>query len=200
MGVKNDKGVTINGGAGNDVIIGSRYNDTIKGGAGNDTITGGYGVNKLDGGEGDDTYRIFANTEGTSFIENTTIKDTGKIDNDTAIIYETKDNLEIWFNIDRNGNSDYTFNVTKLSNKMESGKAKIQGVENIVINGKTEDINDDYKYDFANAQLKQDVVSFLSTNNYSDVNYVMTKTYNDDRENLLAIFKKNEYWTQVQQP
>lgn len=200
LGVKKDKGATINGGGGNDVIIGSRYNDTIKGGTGNDTITGGYGVNKLDGGEGDDTYKVFANTEGTSFIENTTIKDTGKIDNDSAIIYETKDNLEIWFNIDRNGNSDYTFNVTKLSNKMESGKAKIQGVENIVINGKTEDINDDYKYDFANAQLKQDVVSFLSTNNYSDVNYVMTKTYNGDRENLLAIFNKNEYWTQVQQP
>ena len=57
-----------------------------------------------------------------------------------------------------------------------------------------------YKYDFTNAQLKQDVVSFLSTNNYSDVNYVMTKTYNGDRENLLAIFNKNEYWTQIQQP
>lgn len=43
------------GGAGNDIIVGSRAADRIFGGAGNDTITGSVGVDRIDGGPGNDT-------------------------------------------------------------------------------------------------------------------------------------------------
>lgn len=46
--------VKINGGAGNDSIIGSGLNDSIQGGGGNDTINGGAGNDSLNGGSGDD--------------------------------------------------------------------------------------------------------------------------------------------------
>lgn len=46
--------VTIDGGAGNDSIIGSSLNDSISGGGGNDTIKGGDGNDTLNGGTGND--------------------------------------------------------------------------------------------------------------------------------------------------
>ena len=45
---------TINGGAGNDTIFGEGGNDTIDGGAGNDILHGGEGADQLAGGDGDD--------------------------------------------------------------------------------------------------------------------------------------------------
>ena len=49
------KGVTIDGGAGNDSIVGSNYyNDKLAGGAGDDTIIGGHGTSSIIGGLGND--------------------------------------------------------------------------------------------------------------------------------------------------
>jgi hypothetical protein len=45
----------LDGGDGNDTIVGSRQNDTIRGGAGNDFLDGGPGNDLIDGGDGDDT-------------------------------------------------------------------------------------------------------------------------------------------------
>ena len=45
---------TLNGGNGNDVIIGSSSNDIINGGAGNDTLQGGGGNDIINGGAGND--------------------------------------------------------------------------------------------------------------------------------------------------
>ena len=50
----NVENVEINGGAGNDKIIGSGFDDTIDGGAGNDSINGGAGNDEIDGGSGED--------------------------------------------------------------------------------------------------------------------------------------------------
>ena len=61
--VKKGTGLTINGGAGYDIIVGSDFNDTIKGGAGDDTITGGKGNDNLYGVSGDNTF-IFAQGDG----------------------------------------------------------------------------------------------------------------------------------------
>ncbi|CAK7053264.1 MAG: hypothetical protein DELT_01099 [Desulfovibrio sp.] len=47
---------TINGGAGNDVIYGGAGNDTLNGGLGNDMIYGGAGNDILTGGAGNDTF------------------------------------------------------------------------------------------------------------------------------------------------
>ena len=57
-------GLTINGGAGFDIIVGSDYNDTIKGGAGDDTIEGGEGKDNLYGVSGDNTF-VFSAGDGT---------------------------------------------------------------------------------------------------------------------------------------
>ena len=47
--------LVINGGDGDDVIVGSSLNDTIYGGAGNDSVRGGAGNDLIDGEGGDDT-------------------------------------------------------------------------------------------------------------------------------------------------
>jgi Ca2+-binding RTX toxin-like protein len=44
--------LTVNGGDGNDVLIGGAGNDTLNGGAGDDVLIGGPGVDALDGGPG----------------------------------------------------------------------------------------------------------------------------------------------------
>ena len=50
-----DKGLSLNGGSGNDSIVGSRYSDTIKGGNGDDIIDGGTGNDNITGGTGKNT-------------------------------------------------------------------------------------------------------------------------------------------------
>ncbi len=47
--------VTINGGDGNDTIIGTAFTDSLIGGAGNDSLSGGGNKDTLTGGDGDDT-------------------------------------------------------------------------------------------------------------------------------------------------
>lgn len=54
----------LNGGAGNDSLIGEELYDTINGGEGNDFIDGGLGIDTLVGGLGDDTY-VVDNTSDT---------------------------------------------------------------------------------------------------------------------------------------
>jgi Ca2+-binding RTX toxin-like protein len=78
-----DAGVTITGGGGSQIVVGSGYadtistgsgNDTINAGAGNDTITGGLGADSMNGGDGDDLYNIAGGQLGGD-----TFNDTGTI-------------------------------------------------------------------------------------------------------------------------
>lgn len=91
-----DKGFSVDGGKGNDTIIGSMYSDTIKGGTGNDFIdgnfgndtinsgdgndfiTGGTGNDKLTGGKGEDTF-IFLSGDGVDTITDADYSDTIQI-------------------------------------------------------------------------------------------------------------------------
>lgn len=70
--------ITIDGGAGDDIIVGSGQNDTILGSAGNDTLTGGAGTDRLDGGEDSDVYRFTSLSDISADI----ITDTGTSGND----------------------------------------------------------------------------------------------------------------------
>src|SRR5215211_3303492 len=45
--------LTVNGGAGDDILIGGDGNDTLNGGPGDDVLIGGPGIDILDGGDGD---------------------------------------------------------------------------------------------------------------------------------------------------
>jgi Ca2+-binding RTX toxin-like protein len=56
---------TIDGGAGNDIIVGGDVVDTITGGAGNDSITGGLKGDILTGGAGSDTF-VFTTLNSTA--------------------------------------------------------------------------------------------------------------------------------------
>jgi Ca2+-binding RTX toxin-like protein len=57
----------VNGGAGDDTIIGSQFNDDLRGGDGNDQLFGGLGNDVLTGGVGIDTF-IFAADSGNDRI------------------------------------------------------------------------------------------------------------------------------------
>ncbi|REJ57883.1 MAG: calcium-binding protein [Microcystis aeruginosa DA14] len=85
-----DAGVTINGGGGTQIVVGSSFadtistgsgNDSINAGAGNDTITSGDGADSMDGGDGDDTFNIAGLQVGGDTIiggtGNDTIRNTG---------------------------------------------------------------------------------------------------------------------------
>jgi Ca2+-binding RTX toxin-like protein len=50
--------LTVDGGAGDDVIVGGDGNDVLLGGAGDDVLVGGLGLDILDGGDGDDDIEI----------------------------------------------------------------------------------------------------------------------------------------------
>jgi Ca2+-binding RTX toxin-like protein len=54
--VANQIKLTLDGGAGNDIIFGSSGNDTLLGGDGDDTLSGGSGADVLTGGAGNDTF------------------------------------------------------------------------------------------------------------------------------------------------
>jgi Ca2+-binding RTX toxin-like protein len=50
------EGVTLNGGLGNDILLGKTGNDSLLGGPGNDWLAGAGGHNRLDGGDGADMF------------------------------------------------------------------------------------------------------------------------------------------------
>lgn len=83
----------IDGGAGDDELIGHNFNadlrggsgaDTLTGGTGNDTLNGGAGIDTSDGGDGDDIY-VITGTEA----EYDTIKDTGGAGTDAIQVLGT---------------------------------------------------------------------------------------------------------------
>ena len=96
------KGLTLNGGAGNDSITGTGYADILLGGAGNDTLNAGGGNDKLTGGTGADVYEFEWN--GSEQLPNiNTITDATNEDmihiigaNPTVAYYKNGNNLELW--------------------------------------------------------------------------------------------------------
>ena len=86
-------GVTINTGAGDDIIFGSNYNDTIYSGTGEDTIQAGEGDDKIYLGKGKDTVTFLG--DGNDIIYNSDIEDV----------------LEISAPISRLDNSEYRYDT-----------------------------------------------------------------------------------------
>ena len=187
--IENDIGANINAGAGNDMIFGSVYNDTIKGGDGNDSIVAYGGDNTVDGGNGNDIYLLFKDKENIVLRENTVIKDTGKTDSteDSAYIDSNKDDLYMWFNIDAKGKTTY---AVIAEEKSTGNKASLTNVEFICT-------NDNYLYKFDSDELKSQIVGFLSSKGYKDVNQVMSEGRIQDQNDLVAIFNDSQNWEQI---
>ena len=64
--------LTLNGGTGDDILVGSQGGDTITGGSGNDHIDGGNGNDTLDGGADTDTINGGAGIDSAVNGENVT--------------------------------------------------------------------------------------------------------------------------------
>ena len=195
-----NRGAKVNAGAGNDTIWGSDYNDTLNGGDGDDVIYSSYGTNKVDGGKGSDTYHLFEDDSNANLREYTIVKDTGKDGaEDTAQIHAsladittTKGNYateqgRIWFNIKQNGTYTATFNVEDAN----GNKATISGVEKIVVGDETKT----YQYNYE--QLVSDVVTWLTSKGYKDVSQALNSNVPSLENELLAIFTKNDYFTEI---
>ncbi|MCR4880721.1 MAG: hypothetical protein K6A44_02045 [bacterium] len=98
------KGLTLNGGAGDDTIIGSVRNDKINGGAGADYITGGKGNDTLTGGKSYDCF-IFHKNDGVDTITDATVDDWITLCDDEILANGGKDlrfvkkgkNLEVYY-------------------------------------------------------------------------------------------------------
>jgi Ca2+-binding RTX toxin-like protein len=78
---------SISGGNGRDSITGAAGADTIDGGAGNDTINAGAGADNITGGEGDDTFNVTTASHFTSLSSVETVA--GGAGNDTLAFAET---------------------------------------------------------------------------------------------------------------
>jgi Ca2+-binding RTX toxin-like protein len=70
--------LSLDGGTGNDVVIGSAGNDTLLGGEGNDTVTGGRGNDTAFLGSGDDLF-LWNSGDGNDAIEGVTGTDTLRV-------------------------------------------------------------------------------------------------------------------------
>ncbi len=139
-----DRGLTLNGGAGDDKIIGTKYSDVINGGNGNDEITGGKGNDTITGGVGENTL-YYAKGDGGDVINLTkgenfklVLSDVTDIDNTAfelsengknLLIFANKDNREEYITIKNFGSKDVTNNATKKTSDTSSVFVKIGETE-----------------------------------------------------------------------
>ncbi|MDR2155631.1 MAG: hypothetical protein LBE78_11520 [Burkholderiaceae bacterium] len=102
---------SINGGAGNDMIIGTKANDVVMGGAGNDTLNGAYGSDTLTGGAGNDTFLFDADPTGaiTDYIK------------DFGDVAGNQDVIDLSYVVSLGGSSRVYFPEWKAANVKQSG-------------------------------------------------------------------------------
>jgi Ca2+-binding RTX toxin-like protein len=110
--------LTVDGGAGNDVITGGDGNDTLIGGDGNDTLIGGRGNDTLIGGAGDDTF-VWNPGDGSDTIE-------GQGGNNTLVFNGA--NVSENVNISANGSR------ASLTRDVGNVVMDLNGIQNITFN------------------------------------------------------------------
>jgi Ca2+-binding RTX toxin-like protein len=111
-------GLTIDGGAGNDIITGSQGNDTLLGGDGNDIVVGGRGADTALLGNGNDTF-IWNPGDGSDTVE-------GQAGTDTLVFNgaNVAENMDISANGSR----------VRLARDVGNIVMDLNGVENIQVN------------------------------------------------------------------
>ena len=131
------KGLTINGGKGDDVLTGTQFDDTINGNDGADTITGGFGNDKLSGGKDGDTF-VFNAGDGVDTITDAEAIDTLQINAnaENLLFGRNKNNLEISYD-----NNDSKIIIKNYFSKKEAQRIdKIVALDNPNLSIKEQDI------------------------------------------------------------
>lgn len=125
------KGATVDAGAGNDYIVGSKFNDTIKTSKGNNTIVEQSGINKITTGKGNDKFDLSDGADGCS---SNTIKSSGG-DN----IVEIKNSGTNKVTLGAGTDKIYIDNGTNTVNAGSSiTKKEIQKIQELQMEGKIE--------------------------------------------------------------
>ncbi len=151
------KGLTLNGGAGSDIITGSDYSDTIKAGTtGNNTITGGKGNDKLYGGTSANsaTTFVFNSGDGKDTIYSgkgsDTIKFAKDVDLSDLIFKRSGKNLVIQYGTDESGNPTGTITINNYYKSATSDTVtssvkyiEIDGVDTFDIETVMDSLSDD---------------------------------------------------------
>ena len=135
--IKNTKGLTLKGGAGDDIITGSKYIDTIKGGNGDDTIKGGKGNDKLYGEGGENTF-VFNKGDNNDIVYGGKGTDTLNFSDSIDLTFEqVKKDLVIRYNKDDEGVAQDSVTIKSYYN----GKGKVvSSVKYITLLGKTYEV------------------------------------------------------------
>lgn len=133
---KNNKGLTINGGLGNDIIVGSKNNDVITGGKGHNSInfdfSVGFGKDIVKLTKGEDLNLVFTKDCKTLSYDDSNIVYT-KSGNDLVITYKNDfDNIVTIQKYFKNTGANVSFNNVLLSEKFRDDIfVKISGRKNI---------------------------------------------------------------------
>ena len=221
-------------GSGNDtIILGDGKNtvnayygdDSIIGGAGNDAITAGHGNNYIETGDGTDSAicgdgndviilgsgtKTVNSSKGddvitlTKSIADTRVNLKDSEGNDVVNLADNKDNVNVVFNVDKDGNMKYYDDVRIIADAdMASWKTNLTSTGGIVMMAnectdiETITTKDGYKITSTDINaLKADVASWLTDNKFADVETVLTTGTEDKVNALMAVFETAN-WQQV---
>jgi Ca2+-binding RTX toxin-like protein len=166
--------LTIDGGAGNDIIIGSQGDDALLGGVGSDTVTGGRGSDTAFLGDGNDVF-IWNPGDGSDIVE-------GEAGTDTLVFNGA--NIDENFDISANGSR------VRLSRNVGNVVMDLDGVEHIALNalGGADTISVD---DLTGTDLKQIAIDLAATpgsgqGDGSKDNVIVNATAADDQINIVS--------------
>ena len=135
--IKNTKGLTLKGGAGDDIITGSKYIDTIKGGNGDDTITGGIGNDKLYGEGGENTF-VFNKGDNDDIVYNGKGSDTLKFADSADLTFEqAKQDLIIRYNYTGEEDNKVAQDSVTIKGYYDKKNNVVSSVKYITLLGKT---------------------------------------------------------------
>ena len=189
-------GDTVYAGDGNDIIWDSLGSDIINASAGDDMIYSYYEVDSLNGGLGDDTYNL------NNLSRSIEVFDEGG-NNDIIALSENKDDIILRFDlqIDAEGNivedsskNMYIMNIDEFEMTNWGVKVTNEFVEGNSI--ETIQTKDGYYLTTAELnELRTNIASWLSSNNFESVEEVINSENTTAIENLYAKFQSVEWQT-----